>query len=81
MSQLALALSPKVAPTSGAGWVPKVGELAWYRDASEGGRWAAILVYAVRGSRVTGQANVGQRTFEVADLFERPLKSRGGRRC
>ena len=79
-SQLALALPPKVAPKSGAGWVPKVRELAWYRDASEGGRWAAILVYAVQGSKVTGQANVGQRTFELGELFERPLGSRGGRR-
>lgn len=79
MSQLALSLAPKRQHRAHPGWVPKVGELAWYRDSSEGGRWAAILVYAVRGSKVTGQANVGQRTLELADLHPRPLGACGGR--
>lgn len=79
MSQLALTL-PVKAPRTPPRWVPELRALAWYRDASEGGRWASILVLRVEGRRVTGAATVGKRIFDLSELYERPPGLQGGRR-
>ena len=79
MSQLALALPVKAPPTAPR-WVPDLRGLAWYRDASEGGRWASILVLRVEGRHVTGATNHGNRTFDLSELYERPPGLQGGRR-